>query len=186
MKGKVFLFPKPTATAHVILKPNITKPLEKVTVCLKSYTELTRTYSLFSLAKHSEGHNTFLIFPKPPNNCLVYVQEVENVFKIDTEVLDWQHTCVSWDSSTGVIQLWINGKLYPRRVSKKGATIGPKTSIVLGQDQDSFGGGFDINQSFSGEKSDVHMWDYVLTPEDMQKGMAGGFNGNLINWNSLN
>ncbi|CAI9614728.1 unnamed protein product [Staurois parvus] len=172
MSGKVFLFPKPTATAHVILKPDIRKPLEKVSVCLKSYTELTRPHSLFSLAMNSGKYNTFLIFQRPLNVYSVYINEEKTLFKTDTEMLSWKLTCMTWDSTTGVIQLWINGKLYPRQVSKKGSTIGPETSIVLGQEQDKFGGGFDINQSFSGEISDVHMWDDVLSPEDIRKVMS--------------
>ncbi|KAM5129392.1 C-reactive protein-like [Mantella aurantiaca] len=185
MNGKVFLFPKPTATAHVILKPDIKKTWEKLSICLKSYTELTRAHSLFSVAECSKEHNTFVIFSEPPNACSVYVKEEENKIKIDSEMLQWKHTCVTWDSTTGVVQLWVNGKLYPRRVSKKGVTIGPEISIVLGQEQDSFGGGFQLSQSFSGEISDVHMWDDVLTPEDIRKVMSGDHEGNLINCNSL-
>ncbi|XP_075047902.1 C-reactive protein-like [Mixophyes fleayi] len=185
--NKVFLFPKPTATAHVILKPKIEKPLQKVTVCLQSYTELSRSHSLFSLAMSgSRKDNDFLIFSKPPASCSVYINQDENNIKTDPEVLDWKHTCVTWDSDTGVVQLWVNGKLYPRRYSSKGFSIGPETRIILGQEQDSFGGGFDINQSFSGEISDVNMWDYILTPEDIQKVVSDDYNGNLINWRSLN
>ncbi|KAM4690035.1 uncharacterized protein WCC33_017486 [Rhinophrynus dorsalis] len=186
--SKVFLFPKSTASAYVILKPMVSKPLNKLTVCLRSYTELTREHSLFSLAMPGPGKdNTFLIFPRPPNFCSVYIGQEETRIKVDAEVLDWKHTCVSWDSYTGVIQLWVNGKLYPRRVSKKGFTIAPQTSIVLGQEQDSFGGGFDVNQSFMGEISDVHMWNYSLTPDDIQKVVFNNkaLNGNVISWRSL-
>ncbi|KAM4690036.1 C-reactive protein-like [Rhinophrynus dorsalis] len=185
--SKVLLFAKPTATAHVILKPVVTKPLNKLTVCVRSYTELTREHPLFSLAIAGSGKdNTFLIFPRPPNFCSVYIGQEEIRIKVDTEVLDWKHTCVSWESQSGVIQLWINGKLYPRRVSRKGFIIPPETSIVLGQEQDSFGGGFDVNQSFVGEISDVHVWDYVLNPEDIKGVLSNEKNGNLISWTSLN
>ncbi|XP_063803445.1 C-reactive protein-like [Pseudophryne corroboree] len=184
--SKVFLFPKPTATAHVILKPEIEKPLQKVTVCMRSYTELSREHSLFSLAvSGSLKDDTFLIFQKPPLYTTVFINQEFISMRIDPDVLDWKLTCVAWDSDTGVVQLWVNGKLYPRRFLSKGFSINPKTSIILGQEQDSFGGGFDINQSFSGEISDVNMWDYVLTPADMQKVMSENYNGNLINWRSL-
>ncbi|XP_063803420.1 C-reactive protein-like [Pseudophryne corroboree] len=184
--SKVFLFPKRTATAHVILKPEIEKPLQKVTVCLRSYTELTSDHSLFSLAMSGSGKdNTFLIFPNSPSYTAVYISQEQIKIKTDPDVLDWKFTCVTWDSDTGVVQLWVNGKLYPRRFSSKGFTINPKTSIILGQEQDSFAGGFDIKQSFSGEISDVNMWDYVLSPETMQKVSSGDHNGNLINWRSL-
>ncbi|XP_053330378.1 C-reactive protein-like [Spea bombifrons] len=186
LSSKVFLFPKEGATAHVILNPETAKPLDKLTVCARSYTELNREHPLFSLALKASGKdNMFLIFPRPPNACSVYINQEEIRIKIDTEVLDWKHTCVSWDSETGVIELWVNGKLYPRRVSNKGFTIPVPYSIILGQEQDSFGGGFDAKQSFVGELSDVHMWDYVLTPENIQKAWNNDFSGSLISWTSL-
>jgi len=55
------------------------------------------------------------------------------------------------------------------------------------QDQDSHGGGFDIKQSFVGMMSDVHMWDYVLSPCDIQN-YADYLNfpaGNVLDWKAL-
>ncbi|KAE8588038.1 hypothetical protein XENTR_v10022297 [Xenopus tropicalis] len=184
--GKVFLFPKATDTAHVILKPVIKKPVESFTVCLESYTELTREHSLFSLAVPGKD-NALLIFPMPPTTCRFILNQEPVDPKVQPEVFDWKHTCVAWESGSGVVQLWINGKLYPRTVLKKGPLIDAKASIILGQEQDSYGGGFDISQSFMGEISNVHMWDYVLTQVDIQKVLAGkkDVNGNIINWRSL-
>ncbi|XP_077327320.1 C-reactive protein-like [Lithobates pipiens] len=184
LENKVFVFPKETNTAHVILRPTITKPLKKVSVCLRSYTDLSRPYTTFSLATPGKD-NAFLIYLHPPNTCSLYINQEITSFKTDSESLDWRHICVTWDSDTGVVQLLVNGKLYPRRVSMKGSSIAAETSIVLGQEQDSFGGNFDAKQSLVGEISDVHMWDYVLTPEDIKKVISGRHNGNVINWISL-
>ncbi|XP_073479436.1 serum amyloid P-component-like [Aquarana catesbeiana] len=184
LEGKVFVFPKETDTDHVILKPTITRPLQKVSVCLRSYTDLSRPYTPFSLATPGKD-NAFVIYLQPPNTCSVYINQELSSFKTDSESLDWRHICVTWDSNTGVVQLWVNGKLYPRRVSMNGSSIAAETSIVLGQEQDSFGGKFDDKQSLVGEISDVHMWDYVLTPENIKKVISGEHNGNVINWISL-
>ncbi|KAG8445814.1 hypothetical protein GDO86_010558, partial [Hymenochirus boettgeri] len=171
LSDKVFLFPKVTSTSHVILKPSATKSLNKLTLCLQSYTDLVRNYPLFSLATPgSRMDNTFLIMSSPSNAYYIYIDQEETKFTVKAGGdLDWTHTCVSWDSATGVVQLWVNGKLYPRRIVKKGFSINERTSIILGQEQDSFGGGFDTNQSFVGEISDVNLWDYVLSPEDISK-----------------
>ncbi|KAM4662741.1 C-reactive protein-like [Discoglossus pictus] len=187
LDSKVFLFPKASATAHVILKPTLTKSLDKLTVCLRSYSGFGRSHPLFSLAMQGQGKdNTFLIVTNPPN-LYVYVNQEGNQFKTSPETIDWKHICVTWDSDTGVIQLWVNGKLYPRLVSKKGFSINTPTSIILGQEQDSFGGGFDINESFVGEITDVHMWDYVLPPNDIHNALFNNknTNGNVISWRSL-
>ncbi|XP_075700997.1 jeltraxin-like isoform X1 [Rhinoderma darwinii] len=186
LEGKnIIVFPKQTATDHVILKPTVTQPLKQLTVCLRSYTDLSREHSLCSIATPgSKKDNAFLIFPTPPNSCRVYINQEEIRFKVDPEVLDWKHTCVAWDSETGLLQLWINGKRYPRRITATRSPIGPQMSVILGQDQDSFGGGFDAGQSLVGEMSDVNMWDYVLSSETMKTFSYGYFSltGNIFSW----
>ncbi|XP_068128150.1 C-reactive protein-like [Hyperolius riggenbachi] len=184
LSGKVFLFPKQTSYDCVILKPKVAKPLEKVTVCLTSYSELSRNYASFSLATRAYD-NTFLIFFQPPNVCSIHIFNEELKFIVDSEALNWKQTCVTWDSQTGVVQLWINGKLYPRKVSGKKFPIPEQSSIILAQDQDFFGGNFQDSRSFVGEISDVHMWDEVLSPEDLRKVLYGNHSGNLISWKSL-
>ncbi|XP_075700636.1 jeltraxin-like [Rhinoderma darwinii] len=181
----VIIFPKQTATDHVILKPTVEKPLKQFTVCLRSYSDLGREHSLFSIATPGSGNdNTFIILPRPPNSCAVCINQEEIAFKVDPEVLDWKDTCVAWDSETGLVQLWINGKRYPRRITTTRTPIGPQMSVILGQEQDSFGGGFDAGQSFVGEISDVNMWDYVLSSETMKDFFHGYYYipGNSFNW----
>ncbi|XP_073479454.1 uncharacterized protein [Aquarana catesbeiana] len=178
LEGKVFVFPYETNTSHVLLSPSITRPLQKVSVCLHSYSDLSRPYTVFSLAT-PEGGKAFLINIQPPDTCSIYINQEVTSFKTDSESL--RHTCVTWNSDTGVVQLWVNGKLYPEGVSMKGSYIAAEASIVLGQEQDSF----DASQSLVGETGDVHMWDYVLTPEDIKKVISGDLHGNVINWLSL-
>uniref|UniRef100_A0A8C5QKA3 Pentraxin family member n=1 Tax=Leptobrachium leishanense TaxID=445787 RepID=A0A8C5QKA3_9ANUR len=181
LSSNVFLFPKETATAHVILKPETSKPLEKLTVCLRSYTELTRQHTLFSLATAGKD-NMFVIWGNP---SVVTINQGDSPIKTDAEVLDWKHICASWDSGSGVVQLWVNGKVYLRKVSNKGLTIPSPASIILGQDQDSYGGGFQASQSFVGEICDIQMWDSVLSPEDIRIVQANDKIGNVLRWTSL-
>ncbi|CAI9612216.1 unnamed protein product [Staurois parvus] len=122
LEGKVFLFPRERSTDHVILKPTITKPLQKVTVCLHSYSDLIRVYSLFSLATPA-SKNAFIFFSNSPNFYSIIVNGQQIVIRTDSDSLNWRHVCVTWDSDTGVVQLWVNGKLYPRRVLAKGFSI---------------------------------------------------------------
>ncbi|XP_066465310.1 jeltraxin-like [Eleutherodactylus coqui] len=183
--GKIILFPKETSTDHVILKPTVERPLKQLTVCLRSYTDLSRDHSLFSIATPTMD-NAFLIFPQPPKSCGVYINQEVISFNVDPEVAAWKQTCVAWDSETGLLQLWINGKRYPRRVTTSRSPIGPQMSVILGQEQDSFGGRFDAKQSFVGELCDINMWDYVLPPETITQYFhsSHNINGNFIGWNN--
>ncbi|XP_063804153.1 C-reactive protein-like [Pseudophryne corroboree] len=186
LNGKVFLFPEQSDSSYVILKPELKNTLNKLTVCLQYYTSLARDYALFSLATRG-ADNAFLIYPTPPNLCYVYVNQEDFLFTIDVQALDWTHICASWDSGTGEVQLWVNGKLYPRRLCRnKGFVLQSETSIILGQDQDTFGGKFSDAQSFVGEISNVNMWDYVLSADNMRKTVFDrSVSGTVIGWRSL-
>ncbi|XP_069806053.1 jeltraxin-like [Dendropsophus ebraccatus] len=182
LEDKNILLPKETATDYVILKPTVQQPLKQLTVCLRTYTELTRPHSLFSMA--TPGQNkTVLILPIPPNVCRVYINEEYFIFTVDQEILDWKLTCLTWDSSTGELQLWINGKRYPRRVTITRSPIGPQMSVILGQDQDVYGSRFDATKSFVGEIYDVNMWDYVLSTSNLKLlSKSYKYYGNIFNW----
>ena len=57
------------------------------------------------------------------------------------------------------------------------------------QEQDSHGGGFDLEQSFVGMMTDVHMWNLVLSPCEIQRyveDLPFYSPGNVINWKALN
>ncbi|KAG9469922.1 hypothetical protein GDO78_019327 [Eleutherodactylus coqui] len=172
------LFPRQTSTDHVILKTTATEPLKQFTACMHSYTELTRDYSLLSIATPSTA-NAFHIHPMPPNNISISINNEDIYFRVDPDVLDWKQTCVAWDSETGLLQLWVNAKRYPRKVTTSRSPIGPQMSLTLGQYLD-----HDIGHSFVGEMHSLNMWDYVLSPEAITESFRFGsnINGNIINW----
>ncbi|KAM4662740.1 C-reactive protein-like isoform 2-T3 [Discoglossus pictus] len=188
MEGKAFLFPKESSSSYVRLMPEKNGPFDALTVCLRSYTELTRSYSLFSLNTPSRD-NDFLLFPYPhPTNKLsVSVASKDLFFNLTKEnILEWKSICVSWESSTGMVVVWINGMPYPRRLFQAGQKISTNPIIIIGQEQDSYGGSFDASQSFVGEISDVNMWDKVLSFRDIYDVLNNkGVTGNVINWRSL-
>ncbi|XP_077327679.1 C-reactive protein-like [Lithobates pipiens] len=184
LEGKVFIFHREGSTDHVILKPAITKPLQQVSVCLNVYSDLSRGYSPFSLAT-TEKSSAFAFYSNSPNVWSIVVNGILDYIKTDSDSLNWRHICVTWDSDTGVVQFWANGKLYPRKVLSKGSSINGVTSIVLGQIHNNFGEIMASSYSLVGEISDVHMWDVVLTPRDIQKVLSGDRYGNIISWKSL-
>ncbi|KAM3920453.1 jeltraxin-like [Leptodactylus fuscus] len=120
----------------------------------------------------------------PPNNISISINNEDIYFKVDPEVFDWKSSCVTWDSETGLLQLWINGKRYPGRVTRTRCPISPQISVILGQDQDNFGGKFEVSQSFVGEICDVNMWDYVLSDALLRAYFSNDSNdnGNIFNW----
>ncbi|XP_039627511.1 serum amyloid P-component-like [Polypterus senegalus] len=190
LSRKIFTFPTTSSSAFVKLKPNMEGDLQNVTVCLKYATDLSRENSLFSLATPT-NQNAFLIFNVKPGIVRLHVGSAAHAdFWVPQakEVLPpWTHICATWESGSGLGQLWINGMGTVRKGISKGFKLNEKISILLGQEQDSFGGGFDSSQSFVGQISDVHMWNYVLSPCDII-GVYNSFNftpGNVLNWKEM-
>ncbi|XP_071330321.1 neuronal pentraxin receptor a [Trachinotus anak] len=76
----------------------------------------------------------------------------------------WQHICVSWSQKGGAWQAYQGGKLRGEGHSLAvGHHIRPGGVLILGQEQDSLGGGFDSSQALVGELSQVGLWDRVLS-----------------------
>ncbi|KAK9391194.1 serum amyloid P-component-like [Crotalus adamanteus] len=186
LQNKVFVFPTTSSTAVVHLHISNQQPLTKLTICLRHYSVLSRSYGLFSYATWSNS-NDFLIFKNAYKEYYIYVGGFYVTFKVPEKgEPSWDHICVSWDSSNGLVRFWLNGKPFPRRSLKKGYSISQEASIMLGQDQDSFGGGFNINKSFVGEMSDVNMWPFVLEPSMVRLAKNNiGIANPLISWRSL-
>ncbi|XP_004688136.1 PREDICTED: C-reactive protein [Condylura cristata] len=185
MYKKAFVLPRESDNSFVILMAELKKPLTAFTVCLYTYTDVARDYSIFSYATK-----------KQPNEILVYWSKTRGyVFAVGgDEVLfpslqvptDPVHICATWESASGIAELWVDGKPRVRRSLNKGFSVGTDASIVLGQEQDSFGGSFDKGQSLVGDIGDVNMWDSVLSPEEISTIYAGGnFSPNVLNWRAL-
>ncbi|XP_034401400.1 neuronal pentraxin-1-like [Cyclopterus lumpus] len=98
----------------------------------------------------------------------------------------WHHVCVTWTTRDGVWEAYQDGV-------KKGSgqnlsawrPIEPGGTFVLGQEQDTMGGRFDVTQSFTGELSDFQFWSRVLTTNEIysQATCGGGrLIGDVMSW----
>ncbi|XP_072317572.1 serum amyloid P-component-like [Eucyclogobius newberryi] len=186
LSGKMFTFPQQTKTDHVRLTPSHTN-LGVATVCHRSFTDLKRDHTLFSKSLPSSA-NEFLVFYDFKNKEVeVHGRNGKAEYGgLDYKPNTWHSLCTTWDAGSGMVQLWFNGQPLVRKfVSQSNKTGVP--IIILGQEQDSHGGGFDINQSFLGMMTDVHMWDYALSPCEIQKYVSElSFTpGNVLNWAAL-
>ncbi|XP_035602906.1 C-reactive protein-like [Oncorhynchus keta] len=188
MSGKQIIFPVKSNTAYVKITPDMNKIFFAVTVCVRFFTDYqTKELTIFSLAtpSHADG---FVIFRGDGGNYRVYIGDQGIYFwGFPDKMNEWNSVCGTWDASTGLTQLWVNGKPSARKALQAGSSISGTPSIILGQDQDAYVGGFDVYDSFYGHETDVHMWDRVLSPCAIQSYMKGEVfsPGNVVNWNAL-
>ncbi|NWI93650.1 AGRD2 protein, partial [Pitta sordida] len=94
------------------------------------------------------------------------------VFRADGQ---WHHFCVTWQQENGTWAIYADGK---RRAAASGlCAVGPSAlqaidgqgTFIIGQDQDSLGGTFRAKESFSGNITDLHVWQKVLGAEQIEQ-----------------
>nr|UNO86003.1 C-reactive protein [Macaca mulatta] len=187
MSMKAFVFPKESDNSYVTLKARLTKPLKAFTVCLHFYTELssTRGYSIFSYATKRQN-NEILIFWSKDIGYSFTVGGSEILFEVPEVTVAPVHICTSWESASGIVEFWVDGKPRARKSLKRGYTVGEDASIILGQEQDTFGGSSETQQSLVGDIGNVNMWDFVLSPDEISTVYRGGtFSPSVLYWRAL-
>ncbi|XP_043944534.1 serum amyloid P-component-like [Protopterus annectens] len=186
LSHNTFIFSVESSTDYVMLTPEKEMKFDAFTLCLRAFTDLTRAYSLFSYASYTKD-NDFLLYALSKEMYSIYVGGSHVTFKANSVQQTWNHICATWDSNTGLSGLWMNGVRSVRKMLAKGYTIRSGGVIVLGQEQDRPGGGFDAAQSFVGELNSVNLWDYVLSPQEIHDASEMMYRaaGNVIDWSTV-
>ncbi|XP_012305147.1 serum amyloid P-component-like [Aotus nancymaae] len=189
LSRKVFVFPRESATDHVNLIPSLEKPLQNFTLCFRAYSDLSRSHTLFSYNTQGKDNELLVYKEKTGQNSLysLNIGRYEVVFKSTEKFPAPVHICASWESSSGIAEFWINGTPLVKKGLRRGYSVEANPKIVLGQEQDSYGGKFDRSQSFVGEIGDLYMWDSVLPPEEILSAYHGPpLPANILDWRALN
>ncbi|XP_042300569.1 mucosal pentraxin-like, partial [Sceloporus undulatus] len=145
LDGKVFVFPTVSSDAYVVLHPALKEQLQHFTLCLRFFTDLTRSFSFVSVASQQHD-NEILLFKRPEayevcvgGRCI----DFHAPRNMDGTSSHWGNICTTWDSTTGIVQLWLDGQPLPRKGVAKGYKVQKDVVMMLGQDQDSYGGSLD-------------------------------------------
>ncbi|MBN3313616.1 PTX4 protein, partial [Atractosteus spatula] len=86
----------------------------------------------------------------------------------------WHHLCIIWSSIEGKFWHYTDRRLTSTGSKfQKGYEIPPGGSVVLGQEQDSVGGGFDAAEAFVGKLAGFAVWNRALDPGEVS-GIATG------------
>ncbi|XP_004390286.1 C-reactive protein-like [Trichechus manatus latirostris] len=184
MSKKAFVFPKESDDSFVRLISQQKQPLKAFTVCLYVYSDLPRGYSIFSYNTRTQD-NEILLFKEKTGEYSISVGGTDIFFKYPGNSAPL-HMCITWESVSGIVELWVDGKPMVRKSLKRGYSVGWEANIVLGQEQDSFGGNFNKEQCLVGEIGDVNMWDFVLSPGEIRSVYSGeSFSPNVLTWRAL-
>jgi hypothetical protein len=135
-------------------------------------TNTTKDAGILSYATTSSADELVL---RDPRALRVYVKGT----RVDTGLVlndgMWHHLAVTWRSAGGELRVYLNGVLRYSGTVQPGASLTPNGSLVLGQDQDSVGGGFDDNQAFAGQLDDAGVYPTALGAHRIQAHHRAGF-----------
>ncbi|KAK2857384.1 hypothetical protein Q7C36_005303 [Tachysurus vachellii] len=102
----------------------------------------------------------------------------------------WHHICITWTTRDGVWEAFQDGVL--RGTGENLAPyhpIKPNGVLVLGQEQDTLGGGFDATQAFVGELANFNVWDKKLSSVEIYNLAtcnSRAQTGNVLSWSESN
>ena len=84
----------------------------------------------------------------------------------------WHHVAVTWESAGGTWHSYKDG--VETRISsqtdqafQQGEVISGDGVMILGQEQDEIGGGFNTEENFVGDVSQLNIFDYALSANDI-------------------
>ncbi|XP_076370540.1 C-reactive protein 1.1 [Tachypleus tridentatus] len=167
--------------------------LQEITLCywFKIH-RLKASLHMFSYAT-TEKDNEILTFLNQQGDFLFNVHgtpmlKVQCPNKI--HIGRWHHACHTWSSWKGEATTAVDGFHCEGNATgiAMGATLRQGGLVVLGQDQDTVGGGFDAKQSLEGELSELNLWDTVLNHEQIKHlskcvhHSERHIYGNIIHW----
>ena len=118
---------------------------------------------------------------------------ITNGRKVTVELNDgkWHHICATWESTSGNWQVYIDGRIHGQGTNlAAGKSIANNGIAIIGQDQDSMGGGFQQHQSFFGSLTSISLWDRVLSPHDGSFSFLTNFEchtqpGQVLRWEDM-
>uniref|UniRef100_A0A8C3EX58 Sushi, von Willebrand factor type A, EGF and pentraxin domain-containing protein 1 n=1 Tax=Corvus moneduloides TaxID=1196302 RepID=A0A8C3EX58_CORMO len=131
-------------------------------------TDTTNYGTPISYAVENGSDNAFLLTDY--NGWVLYVNGKEKITDCPS-VNDgnWHHIAVTWTCTDGAWKVYIDGKLSD---GGSGLSVGSKIpgggALVLGQEQDQKGEGFNPAESFVGSISQLNIWDHVLSPQQVE------------------
>uniref|UniRef100_UPI00398EE43F sushi, von Willebrand factor type A, EGF and pentraxin domain-containing protein 1 n=1 Tax=Pristiophorus japonicus TaxID=55135 RepID=UPI00398EE43F len=152
-----------------VLLDNILPTLSALTCAFWMKSSDTTNYGTpVSYALDNGCDNAFLLTDY--NGWVLYVNGKEKVTDCPS-VNDgkWHHITVTWNSKDGAWRVYIDGNVSDGgKGLSTGSSIPGGGALVLGQEQDQRGEGFNPAESFVGSLSQLNIWDYVLTPHQVK------------------
>ena len=164
--NKIMSFPTASTSNYISYRPGM-PTLTAYTVCAWQMDKSSDTGTRFWFSYSVSGNDNLILLGDSSAGITLYMGS-PTTFDIGALPKNqWYHLCVSWDSASGATVLSIDGKAKLTITFAGGTSVRAGGILVIAQDQDSPGGGFNSAQSFVGKIYDVNLWNYALTADEV-------------------
>ncbi|HEX2913795.1 MAG TPA: LamG-like jellyroll fold domain-containing protein [Chloroflexia bacterium] len=146
--------------------------------------------TVVSYAANDQNDNAFVVYLYRHRNLTALVNNdlISASGVVALEQRQWQHIAITWRAADGQLTIYRNGQPVYSGQASAGQVLEKGGSLVIGQDQDYLGGGFDPYQSYEGLLNELRFWNYLRTPDqiqaDMHNHLSGQEPGLILQWPS--
>ncbi|XP_033104655.1 sushi, von Willebrand factor type A, EGF and pentraxin domain-containing protein 1-like [Anneissia japonica] len=82
----------------------------------------------------------------------------------------WHYIAFTWESFGGSWKFYKDGQVAAKGDGfRSNQYIPPGGTVVIGQEQDAYGGGFSAKEAFLGDISRLNIWDTALSPDEIRR-----------------
>ncbi|XP_042293985.1 pentraxin-4 isoform X2 [Sceloporus undulatus] len=176
--GSMLVFPNASTENFAAFRPSFLTGLLELSLCSWVRTQARYLGTILSYATE-ENDNKLVLHGRDaaPRNAVHFVIGDPAFRELPVgRILDgkWHHLCVLWSSIQGRYWFYVDRRVVSMGSHfRKGYEIPPGGSLILGQEQDSLGGGFEPSESFVGFLAGLALWDRILAPGEVS-GIAVG------------
>ncbi|XP_030645621.1 pentraxin-4 [Chanos chanos] len=172
------LFPSASAQNYVTFRKGFSAGIHEISICTWLKVDADYVGTLLSYATE-DNDNKLVLYGRNSSiqGSMDFVIGDPAYRELSIgNILDgrWHHICVIWSSIEGRFWHYTDRRLTSTGSKfQKGYEIPSGGFMVLGQEQDTVGGGFDIAEAFVGRLAGFALWSRVLTPGEVS-GVATG------------
>lgn len=174
----MLIFPNSSTENFATFSKELREPLHELSICSWVKTNVSYLGTILSYATE-ENDNKLVLHGRhgATFNSLHFVIGDPAFRELPVFPLadgGWHHTCFIWSSIQGKYWFYVDRRLISTGSRfQKGYEIPPGGSLVLGQEQDTLGGGFDSSEAFVGYLAGLAVWNRAITPGEVS-GIATG------------
>eukprot|EP00062_Callorhinchus_milii_P009155 gi/632952617/ref/XP_007891948.1/ PREDICTED: pentraxin-4 [Callorhinchus milii] len=171
-------FPTPSTDNYVRFGKGFSSGLFEMTICTWLNTPSDYLGTILSYATEDNDNKLVLHGRNASKQSTIHFVIGDPAFRElpVVSLLDgrWHHICIIWSSIEGKYWYYIDRRLTAAGSKfQKGYEIPTGGTLVVGQEQDNMGGGFDETESFVGVLAGFTVWNRALSPGEISSIATG-------------